>query len=1077
MQHGLSMYSSSAGSGKTFTLVFSYLRIVVRNPHHYRNTLAVTFTNKATEEMKTRIIAELTKLAAGKKTLYFTELEKYFSLNQLEIDIETNASRALNLILTDYSSFSVCTIESFCQRIIRSFAKELNLPLGYEIEMQSRVVLDKITDDLLLDAGTNEQLTGLLSRFIESRISSQKDWKIDKEIKDLAEELFKERYQKFAEFHEMEENYMEQIKELADFVQVAQESFETKMETYCAQGLDIMEQNGVEIEAFFGGRRSSVPKLFYKIADGNIEEKDFSRLEEASVNIDKWVKIADRDWLSPIAVQMQRVARDMTDVYEKEGKAYFTALEVGKTIHTFGLLNELRNKLTIYRKENRMMMISDTNFLLQNIVKGSEDVPFLYEKIGNQYFYYLIDEFQDTSELQWKNLFPLIWNALSCTPGDDNMLVGDVKQSIYRWRGGELKLMLNTVQEDVGKYHEVLPRTLKNNWRTAKSIVDFNNHLFELAAERLATNLDPFYQEMFKKAYSDVSQHAQKSAVPGLVSVSFVEKIGGKSSWKEDAKRKTVEILAQISKDGFPLSKVLILVRTRKDGNEIVAFLQRNNVKITSSESLLLDSHPTVKMLVALLYYLVDERDTLAKATAGYYFDQLNKPENTETERNAEQILSLFHSQKFELPETFEQQRKRLLRLPLYDCVETLLRLSPELLKPNAYLQGFLDTVLEYNGKNDGGISGFLEWWETLKEKRCVNVAASDDAVQIMTIHKAKGLEFPIIIMPFCDWSIAPKVNSVFWVETATLQEMKENIGEERLPAPYSNFPFYPLKYVNSLERTHYRLAQQQEDIDTKLDNLNLLYVALTRPQYRLYLITPANEKSIEKEGRETKVGDLLYGLITTNQGLLYTQVEAGTYTMGEAISYKETLRLDHKEEKEADNMHESVIVQPVEDWRNIIRVRTLGNQVFRSIKNDQDEKIQTGIMLHLALSKVRLPQDIGNALQALQHNGTLTSQQIPAISAKLKTIVTHPIAANWFSSQWEIRNEAEILCADGESYRPDRILIGTHETLIIDYKTGLVNAKYAEQVQAYMLRMSEMGYPNVKGFLYYITEGQVVEV
>ena len=225
----------------------------------------------------------------------------------------------------------------------------------------------------------------------------------------------------------------------------------------------------------------------------------------------------------------------------------------------------------------------------------------------------------------------------------------------------------------------------------------------------------------------------------------------------------------------------------------------------------------------------------------------------------------------------------------------------------------------------------------------------------------------------------------MLWVETATLQEMKENVGEELLPAPYNNFPFYPLKYVNSLERTHYRLAQQQEDIDTKLDNLNLLYVALTRPQYRLYIITPANEKSIEKEGRETKVGDLLYGLITTNQGLLYTQVEAGTYTMGEAISYKETLRLDHKEEKEADNMHESVIVQPVEDWRNIIRVRTMGNQVFRSIKNDQDEKIQTGIMLHLALSKVRLPQDIGNALQALQHNGTLTSQQVPVISAKLK--------------------------------------------------------------------------------------------
>lgn len=1074
MQHGLSMYSSSAGSGKTFTLVFSYLRIVVREPRHYRNTLAVTFTNKATEEMKTRIVAELSKLAAGKRTLYFVELEKYFTSNSLEVDVEKNASRALNFILTDYSNFSVCTIESFCQRIIRSFARELNLPLGYEIEMQSRLVLDKITDDLLLDANQNPQLTGLLSRFIESRITNQKDWKIDREIKGLAEELFKERYQKFSEFHEMEENYMEQITELADAVQRTQEAFEVKMERYALQALDIMAQNGVDIDVFSGGRKSSVPKLFYKIADGYIEDKDFVRLEEAAVNIDKWVKKSDRDWLSPIAMQLQQVAKEMTDVYDKHGIGYFTAIEVAKTIHTFGLLNELRNKLTHYRKENRMMMISDTNFLLQNIVKGSEDVPFLYEKIGNQYFYYLIDEFQDTSELQWKNLFPLIWNALSCTPGDDNMLVGDVKQSIYRWRGGELKLMLNTVQEDVGRFHQVLPRTLKNNWRTAKSIVDFNNHLFELAAERLSENLDPFYKTMFRKAYSDVAQNAQKSNVPGLVSVSFVEKTAGKSSWKEEAKRKTVEILEQISQDGFPLSKVLILVRTRKDGNEIVAFLQRNHIKITSSESLLLDSHPTIKMLVALLYYLVDERDTLAKATAGYYFDQLNKPENTDIERSAEQILSLFHSHQFELPESFEQQRKRLLRLPLYDCVETLLRLSPELLKPNAYLQGFLDTVLEYNGKNDGGISGFLEWWETLKDKRCVNVAASDDAVQIMTIHKAKGLEFPIIIMPFCDWSITPKTNSVFWVETETLQEMKENVGEEPLPYPYHNFPFYPLKYVNSLERTHYRLAQQQEEIDTKLDNLNLLYVALTRPQYRLYAVAPANEKSVEKEG---KIGDLLYGLITTNHGILYEQVEMGTYTMGETISYQETMRLDNKEEKEPDTMHESMIVQPVEDWRKIIRVRTMGNQVFRSIKNDQDQKIQTGIMLHLALSKIRLPQDISIALQSLQHNGTLTSHQIPEMADKLTEIISHPIAANWFTTQWEIRNEAEILCADGESYRPDRILIAKNETLVIDYKTGLPNPKYATQVQDYMLRMSEMGYPQVQGYLYYIAEGNVVKV
>ncbi|MFN0202781.1 MAG: UvrD-helicase domain-containing protein [Bacteroidia bacterium] len=1090
---GLAIYRASAGSGKTFTLVFSYLKIVVREPYLYRHVLAITFTNKATDEMKSRIIKELSALGKGEVNAMYEALSQHFSGLNLKIDIHKNASIALNHILKDYGNFSVCTIESFCQRVIRAFAKELNVPLGYDIEMRNEVVLNKITDDVFLEAGQNAKLTQLLQGFVESKMDQDKTWKIDKEIKELGHEIFKERYQRY--FREKEWNeidYTEEMFKLSQEIWEIRRNFESELQRIARKGWDKMQSLGIVVDDF--ARKGQGAGAYFeriafsnqletnKLEANNYVKKGYEDPEELMSKPSKETKARKEMIMPSMRSDIHPILCELINYYDNHLIDYISAVEASKTIYTFGLLNDLQKKLGNYRRENRQLLISDTNQLLNNLLQGM-DTPFVYEKLGNRYFYYLLDEFQDTSEMQWENLYPLIHNALSSIYDDESMIVGDVKQSIYRWRGGDLMLLKEKVQQRIAldNLEELIrPETLENNWRTAAEVVYFNNDFFQKSAALLGETIRTDLKDFFVSAYDDVVQIPQRTAYPGFVSIDFFTKKGQSSGWKEDAKQRTLEIIQSLEHDGYNKSDITILVRTNKESADIAEFLQENRIKITSAESLLLANHPVVKMLVALLCYLQDNRDTLSGATAGYYYHVFTQAEQKEialeeiVEPNWDEVFQ--DNGKYKLPEYLEKKRIYLLTLPLYECVEQLLRISPSLMQPNVYIQGFLDTVLEYNSKNDGGVSGFLSWWEDVKVKKFVVSASDKDAVQIMTVHKSKGLEFPIVIMPFANWSFEPKEDSVIWIQPEV--------------APYSKATLYPLKYSKRLENTHFYEDYLYEKVFSYLDNLNVLYVAFTRPEYRLYILTSQKTKGEIAMGERpdiSEVGTLLGWLVgneldmrpeeTTNEN---EEKKSMRYVQGKAISKSELLALKGKKEEIEVEMPASTLYQPLdlrENWSDIIRVKRFAQNFVAERMMEQAERVSVGNLLHTALGHIVYAEDVTKSVSILFQKGEINEEQCPELQALLEKVVKHPLANQWFSRDWKVRTEMELLGTSGKVFRPDRIMMKEKTAYVIDYKSGIPSESDAQQVKRYMRLLQKMSFTEVRGFVFYLSDNRVEEV
>lgn len=1083
---GLTIYKSSAGSGKTFTLVLSYLKIVVRRPDLYKNILAITFTNKATEEMKTRIINTLSDLAAGEKNTYYHKLkEHYNSLNLKNISIRKNAEKALNNILKDYSGFSVSTIESFCQRVIRAFAKELNLPLGYDIEMRRDKVLQVVVDELIMEAGKAERdyLTQALTDFLDFEIEQDSDWKIEKKIRIMAEEIFKENYQKLASFNldENTEKYVTLISEIKQKIEETINFVRSEMKKMGNEGVEYIENNRVDENNFAGKTRS--PLKYFR----SLTQKGASKDEYEKFYNKKHYQRPAEDWVrSDLKKETEKTAAlyslnighatFLSTLFDKIGgfyltheTEYLTAIHAQKTIQTLRLMDDLRRKLADYRRENRQMMISDTNILLKGILESSEDVPFVYEKLGNRYAFYLIDEFQDTSDMQWENLLPLVLNAVSSVPWEGNMIVGDVKQSIYRWRGGAFELLLHKVEKRLRENGQIVQvRNLQDNWRTAHKIVEFNNALFEKSKEILARDESGEYAKMLRSAYGDVHQFPQKQNIAGYTRINFIEYKN--STEKNNAVFQLLEdMLKEIKEAGFLFKDVMILVRKNKDAATVAGFLQKKQIKVTSSESMILESSPAVKMLIAVLYYLIDETNLIAAATAAYYYQIFQNPQfvydlsGEEIMPDSEALIALFQNPKYNLPSQLEAARAELLRLPLYETAERLIRFFPELQYTDAYIQGLLDTIMGFYKQNEGGLAEFLEWWEEIKNTTYVISAPDPDAINLMTIHKAKGLEFPVVIIPFCDWPIFPNSGSVFWVNSSI--------------NPYNQSDIYPLKYSDELENTHFVPHFQEERFLSVFDNLNLLYVALTRPQYRLYCITPLKFTKEERDG-EVKIktiGKLMFAaLAEIGEGKSETALE---YVFGKKNTYSEILEIEGNKPQEvrfpsvSDNYH------PIYDWSDILRIKTHKNKIYKASLQELEEKIQIGNLLHETLQYIYVKEDIPYAISKMILEGIIPKEKEQEYHERLHQIVSFPPAAAWFSGVGVVKNETEIMTNRGEVLRPDKIIIDGNKVSIIDYKTGSYTSEHKTQLALYQTCMNELGFNDVKGYLYYILANKVVAI
>ncbi|HKR04193.1 MAG TPA: UvrD-helicase domain-containing protein [Bacteroidia bacterium] len=1065
----LTIFRSSAGSGKTYTLVKEYLKLTLSNPPSFKQVLAITFTNKATDEMKSRIVKTLVDFTEGKSTELKEELKNI--LNKSEENFNLDVQKLLGLILHDYSGFAVCTIDSFFNKVIRSLSKEMGLPLKFDTELNQDVVIREITGQLLLDAGKDTRLTSWLEDFIFSKMSEDKGWKIDAELHGIARELFKD---DFRAAHNPEENISNDfIKEL----QAIKNSFESAMKSFGNEFSKTIAENNVAVADFSYGK-SGVAGYFEKIKM-KISPKDYEpgkRTTDANADPEKWVSKSSEkkgEILQLVEDRLRFILEKIFKHIEKHFRNYITADEVLKLIYVAGIVNKLDEKLKIYRDENDVLLISDTNLLLKDFISGA-DAPFIYEKTGNRYRHFMIDEFQDTSAFQWNNMLPLVENSLAA--GSSAMMVGDAKQSIYRWRGGKMQLLLNGIQNDLRHYAAITAiENLQTNFRSRKEIVAFNNAFFtEVPAHLPLPQITDEEKNDLVNAYKseEVEQKISgKNNEGGYVEVTFYEAKNKNDDESDNlnkdemALQQLLTTLHKLVEQGYELKDVCILVRTNTQGNEIARFLFNNGYKkIVSSESLLIGKAPQIIFLINLMKVLNDSEDKVARAECiNHYLTHIHAAEN----KNGHDIFKIVNDTPLfyqTLPHDFSNHLSRLKKLPLYELAEQLTGIFELNKQPDAYIQRFQDLILEYLEKNPPSLSVFLQWWneENDSDKASVIVPSDENAIRIMSIHKSKGLQFPVVIMPFPDWELKPKSNNILWVHSDR--------------NPYSQYSLLPVHTTAALEKTFFVNQYNAELQQTLIDNLNLLYVAFTRAEERLYLFCP--EAKTEKI---SKTSNLICSVFES--GEKWKEKITATNGLRKYATGMETVKEKKIREK---NMDETSFEQPhiialkkynSNPWQNKLVLAVNKNKI--SVDDDETLAVKSdfGILMHHILSKIIFLSDTEKIIHEFLSSKIISNEQSTEIKKIIEDVLKICEPYKWFSTEWKIKTEAQMLLPDGAVIRPDRIMIKGKSAVLLDYKTGEENSLHEQQLYSYEKNLLNAGYESVEKYLLYLNPVKLLKL
>ncbi len=1054
-----SIYRSSAGSGKTRTLAKEYLKLALRfKADYYKHILAVTFTNKATQEMKDRILAYLDAFANGNNDSLAIELMK-----ELKIDAPTfknNCQALQSEILHNYSQFSISTIDAFFQKVIRSFTREAGLSGDYRLEIDQQEVIEEVVDKLVDELGTNPQLTRWVIDFAKENLENDRPWDVRSSLIDFAREIFRE------EFRAIEDELMrstdapDYFKNLQHDLRKECFGFTGTIKKYAEEALAIIKTNGWTENDFkySGGAYNFLVKMSEVNSVKELEDEKGigKRPRKEYLEARHW---PDKD--TPHAPAISQTAgkslipllKNIIDFRDAHYKKALSAEVVMINFYAFGLVADLSRKLREHKEENNIMLLADAPKFLNGIIQDS-DTPFIYEKVGSFYRNYLIDEFQDTSGMQWGNFKPLLINSLD--QGYTGMVVGDVKQSIYRWRGGDLKLLQQDVEQHIGS-ERVEVNELSTNFRSAVNVINFNNAFFEAASSAAEKETGA---ALVRDSYSDATQQLSKTEA-GVVKVQFVKQPDNETSWKEEALLSIPKQLEQFQEHGISLRDVAVLVRNNREGVEVAEYLlQYKNEQpasqyrydVISNESLRIDGAVTVNIIVSALRYMVNPEDLIARAQLSYDYRRLQNEENDLTVSFSVSDKEVF---KKKMPIAFTKEQAQLKKLPLYELTETLIEIF-ELGKAAGelvYLQTFQNLVLDFSTRERNDIAAFLEWWEENKNKKSIQVSGEVDAVQIFTIHKSKGLQFKYVLIPFCSWEVdhAPQKSPMLWVKTSE--------------APFSN-AYVPVKYSSILEDTVFNEAYQEEKVRAYLDNLNLLYVAFTRAELGLYVHAPHPEVSRAK-GTVAKV---LYNGVAQSTMLAENWNEAGS------VWQKGELRradLVGNETNRGLSLHR----YEVNRWRKRMVLRKKAENIFRNQHEGGQENRKRGVLLHAVFSKIQYAHDCDAVFQQAVQDGLLSKEELPVVQAQFSELLKNELVRSWFDASWDVRTEVPILAPNKADVRVDRIMLKEDRAVVIDYKTGAPRPSDEEQVTAYIKILQEMNYVQVEGYLLYVNSGQTTKV
>jgi len=1023
----MEILTASAGSGKTYTLAKTYIRTLLQSAerYEYRHVLAVTFTNKATGEMKDRILKELSVLSSDTcKSPYFNDFVPEICPD--EATLRQRSEAILLDILHDYSAFSVSTIDKFFQKALKAFAKEIGYYASYQVELDKDSLIEEAVDRML--DGLTEQDKDLLDWMIQTAHDSIENGDSVFLAKDLVETC---KRLKSAEFVTLAEKAgidrdkaysKESVKHIKDIANAVYKSFQKDMRTAAKQACDAMNAAGVSVA---DSSRNSLAPL-ERIRDAR---PDFDVLE---INLEAFInkcndpatffKKADQLVYPPrLGPSFMNAVAALADIYDKRAAASRSAALILKTISTLGIAGEFFREFDKLVKEKNVMSLDDGNSILKKIIAGS-DAPFVYEKLGVRYEHFLLDEFQDTSRVQWDNFLPLLRESDSY--GRDNLVVGDVKQSIYRWRDSDWHLLY----EDLPKQFPLADKdTLESNYRSLPAVVYFNNDFFKYLSEDIDKSIQLPGEGEVSAIYESVEQEVAEKVTKDDPSKGHVKVCQCDKLRECDA---VLDAVREAMDGGAHYNDIAVLVRKHAQGQAVASTLIEAGIPVISDDSLTMKSSMMVRRLMSMLSCVDNPKDEINNYLANV--------------------------SKLEFPREYHS---------LVDLCESMIRIlradNPQDFDAEVlYVQSFMDCVQDWTSIYGNKLTDFLKYMED----RNPNIVSPEDAnaVTIMTIHKSKGLEFPCVIVPFLDKldSHDAKAN-IHWCHPEVTDAGSKGLEDM----------IYPVNISKKLKDSYFSADYEADCFNSSVDDINMAYVAFTRACKTLYVIS-SDPKTDSRAGALAKRMD--------------TFCQEYGYEFGEPYDFSKMKRKTRDFDQSFTISYPSIPMVGQENTdeetpvgeRTRLKFSTDAADFFGadgSVSLDASPRLR-GIVLHDILAKVEAPEQLQEAVEQSVRDGRMNEEEgRAAFSLLSERVAAHK---EWFSLSSDAgRNEVSVIDTDGETYRPDRVIIDGGRVTVIDYKFGTAHGSYRRQVRHYMDIYRRMGYPDVSGFLWYVNDDEVVKL
>jgi ATP-dependent helicase/nuclease subunit A len=1103
-QANLKIYTASAGSGKTHAIVYEYLNLALENNDEFTKILAVTFTNKVAREMKHRIISTIFNISNSKYDAIAQEILITKNWSQAEL---TNRARLLfSTIIHNYSKFTICTIDSFLHKVVTNFDISLGFCSDFELELNTDNAIDYATRWIIDTVASNKDLKKWVLQFAEEKLYQEKNWDPTIDIAKMCKTLFTESQQA-----SVEKADKSSIDGFLDFLNNTISHFENKLQTYGIQAMSAIKGIGLKTEDFAYGK-SGVVGYLEKLSNLQIEDPTKRTITALDNPVAWYTKNSQskESICSLLEAGLMHLLQDVFFFYEKNVLTYKSAKIVKRLFYMFGIKAQMEYALANYRRKTNAIFISDIASLAYDAI-SKYGIEGLVERFGQSYNSIFIDEFQDISSLQWSCFRSLIIDGIANKRS--SIVVGDVKQSIYRWRNSDWRLLHSQIFSDI-KDHSRLE--LDTNWRSKSNIVLFNNTFFSLAskllAEHLLIGIDQIEDNMQLRSllrvqandvadiYKSVAQAvppSQDLSDAGYVKIQFFSRGDNTTDppWQELSIQKTIDTIESLQEDGFNPSDIAIIVRNHKEGTQILeAILARGSTttakpyckyEAISSSSFCLGQNKWVNLIISAMKYMSNRDSKLHEYELKFFhnlclnrqFVSPNSPpcklndggdsvkENSSLHPKMESIsphwipeCSVMSTETlFDMDPEGLRKIYSLRELPLNAIIDELIDLfviTDESATP--FVQKLIDLALEISNK-EASLDSFIEWWDHAGSLHVLPGAEAMNAIKILTIHQSKGLQFEAVIVPFCNWEFDHSTihAPILWC----------NGGDSDF---FSTMSALPMVYSSRLKETVFSKSYYEEQIHTYLDNLNLLYVALTRSKQRLYIFS--HRSSTDDIIRS--ISDLL--CVTLKQQTLptgncfFTDWES-FWKLGDdvlqigAILPKKTVQSDN-------SLSQSVYpLRHIISHNNDSKINWL--PLFQKYGSAIDPaKVQFGNIMHELLSHIASLEELSKAISELDSLIFTTQENKSNIRDTLESLRENEQIKNWFSGDWEHKIEATLMNSFGKIMRPDRVLLREDSIVVIDFKTGSKSLSQKQQVQEYAAAIVDMGYSKVAGYVVYLT-------